>query len=116
MKKLLTLMLVMSLLLAPVLGFAASPWTEESTYADRVSGKLQFGLTNTLLGWIDLFAEPNKAANDGSNVWAGVGKGLVDTVVNEVGGAFQLVTFLIPVDLPLPENGVNLGLGKTSKK
>lgn len=97
------------LVVAPQAGFAASPWMNGKTYAERISGKFQFGLKNTLLGWVDLFYEPNQAVNAGTNVWAGVGKGLVDSLVNTVGGAFHLVTFPIPADFPLPENGVQLG-------
>ncbi len=116
MKKIVSLAVVFFMVVAPM-GFAASPWTEEKTYGDRISGKLAFGLTNTLLGWIDLFAEPNKYANEGKNVWAGVGKGLVDTVVNTVGGALHLITFPIPADLPLPDNGVDIsgGMGGAKK-
>ena len=107
MKKIIGMLIVFSMILSPV-AFAASPWTEEATYADRVGKKLEFGLKNVLLGWVDLFYEPNKAHNEGTNVWAGMGKGLVDTVLNIGGGAVQLVTFLFPVDIPLPENGVAL--------
>lgn len=115
MKKMIVMMLLAAVLVSPAVGFAASPWTEETTYAGRVSGKLQFGLTNVLLGWVDLFAEPNRAAEKGENVWAGVGKGLVDTVLNEVGGAIHLITFMVPVDLPLPDNGVCLQPQKTKR-
>jgi len=114
MKKIMSLVVVLSMLLAPV-AFAASPWTEEKGYADKVSGKLQYGLTNTLLGWIDLFATPNQYSNEGKNVWAGVGQGLVNTVTNTVGGALQLVTFLIPADLPLPNGGVDISGGEAKK-
>ncbi|MBI4115068.1 MAG: hypothetical protein HY447_00675 [Candidatus Omnitrophica bacterium] len=107
-KNLVICLTLLAVLITPTLAFAASPWTEKSTYTERLAGKLEFGLTNTLLGWVDLFAEPNKAANEGKNVWGGLGKGLIDTVVNTVGGAFHLVTFPIPVDIPLPENGVDL--------
>jgi hypothetical protein len=82
---------------------------EGTTYSERISGKFQFGLKNVLLGWIDLFYEPNKAVSDKTNVWAGVGKGLVDSIVNIVGGAFHLITFPIPADFPLPDDGVQLG-------
>ncbi|HOW88340.1 MAG TPA: hypothetical protein PKV84_06775 [Candidatus Omnitrophota bacterium] len=109
MKKILSLAVVLSMLLAPMAFATPSAWTEEKNYGDRVSGKLQFGLANTLLGWIDLFAEPNKFANEGKNVWSGVGKGMVDSVVNTVGGAIHLVTFPVPADLPLPDGGVDLG-------
>ncbi|MDD3294861.1 MAG: hypothetical protein PHG20_09280 [Geobacteraceae bacterium] len=113
MKKIMSLVMVLSMLLAPV-AFAASPWTEEKGYGDKISGKLQYGLTNTLLGWIDIFATPNEYANEGKNVWAGVGQGLVDAVTNTVGGAIQLVTFPIPADLPLPNGGVDIS--GTAKK
>lgn len=101
-------LLIAAVLLCPASGFAASPWTEETTYGAKIQGKLVFGLTNVMLGWTDLFVEPNRYHNEGKNPWAGMGKGLVDTVLNEVGGAFHLVTFLIPVDFPLPENGVDV--------
>lgn len=111
MKKTIAVVVVLiALVLTPTLALAApSPWTERTSYTERLSGKLEFGLTNTLLGWVDLFAEPNKAAGEGKNVWGAVGKGLVDTVTNTVGGAFQLITFPIPVDIPLTDGGVQLG-------
>ncbi len=112
MKKIMSLVVVLSMLLAPV-AFAASPWTEEKTYGDRVTGKLVFGLTNTLLGWIQLFAVPNQYADEGKNVWAGIGQGAVEAVVDTVGGALHLVTFPIPADLPLPNNGVDISGGST---
>ena len=99
---------ILSMLFAPV-AFPASPWTEQKSYPSQIWGKLQFGLTNTLLGWVDLFATPNKYSNEGKNVWAGVGQGLVNTLTNTIGGALQLVTFPIPADLPLPNGGVDIG-------
>ena len=108
MKKAVGIMLIVMLALTPTLAFAASPWTQGANYSERVGQKLQFGLTNTLLGWVDLFVEPNKAASAGGNTWAGVGKGLTDSVLNTVGGALHLVTFPIPVDIPLPDDGVQL--------
>lgn len=102
------LLVVLVLALSPV-AWAASPWTEKLTYTERAAGKLQFGVTNTLLGWTDLIVEPNRAMTEKRNVWAGFGKGLVDGIVNTVGGVFHLGTFFIPVDFPLPEDGVKLG-------
>jgi len=93
----------------PAVGLAASPWTEADTYGDKISGKLQFGLKNTLLGWTDLFFEPiraSKKCESCDSVWTGVGKGLTDAIVNEVGGAIHLVTFPLVVDVPLPDDGV----------
>lgn len=116
MKKLISLVVVLSMLAGPVMAFAASPWTEEKTYGDRISGKLQFGVANTLLGWIEIFATPNRYAAEGKNMWAGVGKGFVNATVDTVGGALQLVTFPIPADFPLPNDGVDIGGGPVGKK
>jgi hypothetical protein len=123
MKKTIVLLLLAAMFLSPVIVFAASPWTEEATYGDRVSGKLQFGLVNTLFGWTDIFFEPIRAARkceSCDSVWTGIGKGAADAVVNEVGGAFQLITFPLVVDFPLPDNGVQFatccGCGTTAKK
>jgi hypothetical protein len=111
--------LLVAMLMIPVAGFAASPWTEEDTYGEKTMGKLQFGLLNTLLGWTDIFWEPirsSKKCESCDSVWTGLGKGLTDAVVNEVGGAIHLITFPIPADLPLPDNGVQFatccGCGK----
>jgi len=107
MKKIMSLVVILSMLLAPVV-FAASPWTEEKTYGDKAVGKLGFGLTNTVLGWTKMFTVPNDYSTEGKNAWAGVGQGLIDAAVVTVGGAVQLVTFPLPVDVPLPGNGVDL--------
>ena len=48
MKKIMSLVIVLSMLLAP-LAFAASPWVDGKTYGEKVSGKLGYGLTNTVL-------------------------------------------------------------------
>ena len=106
MKKIMSLVVILSMLLAPV-AFAASPWTEEKTYGEKTIGKLGYGLTNTVLGWTKLFSTPNEYSNEGKNVWSGVGQGLMDTVVTTVLGAVQLVTFPIPADIPIPSD-VNL--------
>ena len=106
MKKILSLVVVLCMLLAP-LAFAASPWTEEKTYGEKTVGKLGFGLTNTVLGWTKLISTPNDYSSAGKNVWQGVGQGLMDAAVTTVLGAVQLVTFPIPADVPIP-SAVNL--------
>jgi hypothetical protein len=102
MKKIISLVVVLSMLLAPVAFAAASSWTEGKTYGEKVSGKLGYGLTNTVLGWTKLFTTPNQYSNEQKNVWEGVGQGLIDTAVTTVLGAVQLVTFLIPADVEIP--------------
>ena len=106
MKKIMSLVIVLSMLLAPV-AFAASSWTEGKTYGEKVSGKLGYGLTNTVLGWTKLFSTPNDYSSEQKNVWQGVGQGVVDAVVTTVLGAVQLVTFVIPADIEIP-SPVNL--------
>ena len=101
MKKILSLVVILSMLLAPM-AFAASPWTEDKTYGDKTVGKLGYGLTNTALGWTKLISTPNDYSSEGKNVWQGVGQGLIDTAVTTVLGAVQLVTFPIPADIEIP--------------
>ncbi len=107
MKKIISLAIVLSMVLAPVAFAAASPWTEEKSYGEKVAGKLGYGLTNTVLGWTKMFSTPNDYSSEGKNVWQGVGQGLVDTAVTTFVGAAQLVTCVIPADLPIP-SPVNL--------
>ena len=71
MKKILSLVLVLSMVLAPS-AFAASPWADGKTYGEKVSGKLAFGLTNTLLGWTKLVSL-RMTTQCRQNVWQGVG-------------------------------------------
>jgi hypothetical protein len=101
MKKILSLVLVLSMVLAPI-AFAASPWTEEATYGSKTAGKLGYGLTNTVLGWTKIFSTPNQYSTEGKTVWSGVGQGVVDAVVTTVVGAIHLVTFPIPADVEIP--------------
>ena len=89
--------------------YTASPWTSESGWSNRASAKLGFGLKNLLLGWTELFVEPKKSIDDGSNVLVGLGKGVVNALGNELGGAVHTVTFpLTELDAPLPHGGTQL--------
>jgi len=107
MKKIVSLMVLFTMLLAPMAFAAPSPWTAEKTYGEKTVGKLGYGLTNTLMGWTKLFSTPYEYSNESKNVWAGVGQGVVDLVVTTVLGAAQLVTFPIAADIPIP-SPVNL--------
>ena len=103
------LVLGIGLLAAPLLASAASPWADGATYGEKATGKLKYGLTNTLLGWTSLFREPVQASQAGENVFVGIGRGVWDAVGQTVGGALQAVTFPIPqIDFPLPEGGTDL--------
>ena len=101
MKKIMSLVVVLSMLLAPM-AFAASPWVDGKTYGEKITGKLGYGLTNTVLGWTKLFTTPNQYSSEKKNVWQGVGQGFIDTCVTTVLGAVQLVTFPIPADVEIP--------------
>ena len=89
--------------------FAASPWTTEKTYIDKTAKKLEFGLKNALLGWTEIGTEAVEHQNDGKNAFQGIGVGLGEAIIYTVGGVLHVATFPIPLDIPLPENGVQLG-------
>ena len=112
MKKVSILIVIFALIAAPVFAAtatSASPWTKESTYANKTLGKLGFGLKNALLGWTELFTEPYDAHKAKGNCLTGIGKGLLNTVVYTVGGVVHVGTFFVPVDVPLPGGGVDIG-------
>ncbi|MDP3703609.1 MAG: hypothetical protein Q8R78_04415 [Candidatus Omnitrophota bacterium] len=103
------LVLALGVLAAPMLASAASSWAEGVTYGEKVTGKLKYGLTNTLLGWTSLFREPVQASQAGENVFVGLSRGVWNAVGQTVGGAVHAVTFPIPqIDIPLPEGGTDL--------
>ena len=111
-KKLALVMLMIAILAGTqTLGFAAdaSPWTTETTYMAKTGNKLSFGLKNALLGWTELFTVPAKSHEDGKNLIEGFGTGILNTVIYTVGGVLHAGTFFIPVDVPLPNGGVQIG-------
>ena len=86
-----------------------SPWTQEAGYSNQAMAKLGFGLKNLLLGWTDLFTEPRDAMQSGEGFLRGLGYGIKDGLLNEVGGVVHTVTFFLPqVDAPLPEGGTQV--------
>ncbi len=107
MKKIALLMLALAVLLTSSSAFAASPWTEKESYKDKTVGKVDFGFKNFLGGWTELFNRPIKYHKEGKSASEGAVVGLYNAVVYTVGGALHLVTFPIPVDVPLPNNGVS---------
>ena len=88
--------------------FAASPWTQETTYGGKVRGKLDFGFKNTLAGWTELVTESRDAYNNKTNIFTGIGRGIVNSAAYTAGGILHLATFpLTNLDVPLPDNGVS---------
>lgn len=114
MKKLVFLFLMaISILSLSGIAYAASPWTEGKTYQDKVIGKLDFGFKNLLGGWTEIFTGPTKSKFQCKCVVTKsvvrVGKGVVYAIADTVGGALHVVTFPFPqIDVPLPNNGVDL--------
>ena len=98
----------------PVPAFAASPWTTEPTWIEKSAKKLEFGLKNALLGWTEIGSETIAYKHSGKNVFEGMAVGLGKAVVYTVGGVLHVGTFPIPLDVPLPNNGVQLGSQATS--
>ena len=109
MKKQARLLIVMLVvLLIPATAFAGSPWTQETTYGAKATGKLTYGFKNLLGGWTEIFTQPMHYHKDGKNVFEGMMYGLVYGVTDTVGGALHVVTFPITnVDVPLPHGGVD---------
>ena len=109
MKKIVALFLVViAVMLVPAVVFAASPWTEKTTYADKVKYKLDFGVKNILGGITEIYTQPKNYHKEKKNMFEGVGKGLWYALADTVGGALHILTFPIPqLDVPLPENGVS---------
>lgn len=106
---------VIAILVAtPTLGFAAdgamgSSWASEMGWGAQAKGKLVYGLKNVLLGWTELFTEPKDSLSEGTNFFAGIGRGIWNGVGQTVGGALHLVTFPITaIDVPLPEGGTQV--------
>jgi len=106
-KKTVALVVIFALCLAPA-AFAASPWTSGESYSDKVKGKLEFGLKNFLGGWTEIITRPAEAKKNGNCSLKGLGVGIMNAVVYTVGGVIHTATFPIPLDVPLPNNGVSL--------
>ena len=109
MKKLavVVLLIMIGFSIAPAAGFAASPWTTETTWKGQTIGKLDFGVKNFFGGWTELFTEP--WGKKGGDFFKYVGLGIFDAVTDTVGGALHIVTFPITqIDVPLRHNGVQL--------
>jgi len=88
---------------AAIENWKPSPWTQEKTYVEKSVGKLGFGILNFITGWSALLFEPTRY----SNPFTGLAKGIWRTVTNTAGGALHIVTFPIPIDIPLPDGGVH---------
>lgn len=108
MKKLLIIPTLLCFLLStPSVSYAdPSPWTNNATYLDKAFGKFEFGLLNFLGGWSEILTRPARYSEDDKNFFVGIGHGFLNGLIFTAGGAAHLVTFPVPIDIPLPEGGV----------
>ncbi len=90
--------------------FEPSPWVKKTPYSERIGCKLGFGVLNFGTGWTALLFEPTLPGG----FWKGLGRGVLFTITNMAGGAIHALTFPFPVDIPLPNGGVQF-YGKTDK-
>ena len=89
--------------------YTPSPWTSEMGWSNRALAKLGFGLKNVLLGWTEVILEPKRALESNGNFFVGVGRGVLNGVGQELGGAIHAITFPITeLDAPLPDGGTQL--------
>ena len=93
--------------------FAASPWTTEPTYAKKVAGKLDFGIKNLLGGWTAIITGCTKCDRESKEkpycpilCTKKLLRGTLNAAVYTVGGAIHTATFPLPMDVPLPNDGV----------
>ena len=105
-------------LLAATSAFAASSWTQEDTYGKKIAGKLDYGVKNLLGGWLAVVPGVD---NSGCDVDSGkdgccpgvccvkkMGMGLVNAVAYTVGGALNVATFPVTVDVPILNDGIQI--------
>ena len=110
MKKLTVFVLFLLLTaMVPGSGWAASPWTTKTTWGEKAVAKLDFGFKNLFGGVSELWMEPREVWSDKSQLPAAFGRGIAYSVADILGGALHILTFPITqLDVPLPENGVQL--------
>lgn len=82
--------------------FEPSPWVSKKPYTEKIGSKLGFGILNLGTGWTALFFEPTFAGG----FWKGLGRGILFTITDTAGGAIHAITFPLPLDVPLPNGGV----------
>ena len=106
------LILLVAITSVPAVSWAASAWTQETTYQGKMLGKLKFGLKNALGGWTALFNEPVKHYKDhkgAGHVIEGIASGFSRAIVYSVGGLLHVGTFPVTnLDVPLLDGGVEL--------
>jgi len=110
MKKLTALVLALVLSFSVMPGaMAASPWTEAEDYQSLTEQKLTFGLKNAFFGWSEIFDRVDQYNYEDKSPFTGFFEGIYYAVIYTIGGVLHVATFPLPIDVPLPNNGVQLG-------
>ncbi len=103
--KFFAVLLTFQLLLAPS-SFAESPWVKNDSVFEKMTGKLGYGLKNSLLGWTSMFIEA--AQPQYKTEWNGFCVGVARGIFYTGSGLIQLATFPIPVDFPDLGPGIHI--------
>ena len=82
-----------SAVICPICGRANQP---NADYPTKAGATLTRGLTNTLLGWTELFRRPVEEVKTGGNVVNGMGKGVGYSVQRTLSGLGEVLTFWTP--------------------
>jgi len=103
------IVLLLAIMLVPSVALAESPWAAEDSYGAQTRQKLDYGVKNALGGWTEIITAPVSTFKEGGSFKELVESqftGLYDAVIYTVGGALHLGTFFLPLDVEIPENGV----------
>lgn len=89
--------------------YTPSAWTNEMGYMAQAKHKFMFGAKNTLFGWLELYDESKESMDQGEGFLIGLGRGIVNTIGDTLGGVLHFATSPITVlDIPLPEGGMDM--------
>ncbi len=96
-----TRIIAIILMLSVVLigGISSPAWAEQETGA-LVVNKLFRGIANAATGWMELFKQPSlvwQESGPARGLSWGLVKGLGYAIARSVGGAYEIITFPVPI-------------------
>lgn len=101
--------LALLIFLFPNAGLAEPPeWTQREGYWAKFGGKFEYGAINMLGGWTEIVTTPMEYADEDKSVLAGILVGIGEGFVYTGGGILNFFTSPIPVNIPIPNNGVDM--------
>jgi len=80
----------------PMCPVCAKAGDEAAPYGTKAGFTLVRGATNTLFGWTELLRQPAQEVQEGGNVFAGMAKGVGESVKRTLAGAGEVLTFWTP--------------------